>query len=186
MASEYIEKLRDPRWQKKRLEILERDEWACQKCFNTEKQLHVHHKIYFQDTEPWDIDCKYLVTLCESCHEEETSEYPEARRKLIEVLAAFDLFAEDIDSLANDLAGLPEKTVSPFFGDFLRLIRQYTSTGPIHIQCRENGCRHSDIFPGYRVLSICSNHGRSRWVKDLLEEIQEANKTEEVKENAKT
>lgn len=30
--SEYKEKLKDPRWQKKRLQIFERDDWCCQKC----------------------------------------------------------------------------------------------------------------------------------------------------------
>ena len=43
---EYAEKLKDPRWQKKRLEILERDAWVCQKCFDTKSTLHVHHRIY--------------------------------------------------------------------------------------------------------------------------------------------
>ena len=39
----YSEKLRDPRWQKRRLEILERDAWQCQACLSTAKTLHVHH-----------------------------------------------------------------------------------------------------------------------------------------------
>lgn len=42
----YIEKLRDPRWQKKRLQILERDGFACQSCYDTETTLHVHHCTY--------------------------------------------------------------------------------------------------------------------------------------------
>lgn len=28
----YLAKLRDPRWQKLRLQVFERDEWACQVC----------------------------------------------------------------------------------------------------------------------------------------------------------
>ena len=63
----YSEKLKDPRWQKKRLEILNRDEFACQKCGDTETTLHVHHKKY-NSGEPWDIGNDHLTTLCEFCH----------------------------------------------------------------------------------------------------------------------
>src|SRR5262245_56290118 len=52
----YQEKLRDPRWQRKRLEILERDQWTCQRCHSTTKTLHVHHRIYRHGLEPWEID----------------------------------------------------------------------------------------------------------------------------------
>ncbi len=63
----YAEKLKDPRWQKKRLKILERDNFTCQGCGNTKKTLHVHHMKY--DKEPWLIDDESLTTLCDSCHE---------------------------------------------------------------------------------------------------------------------
>jgi hypothetical protein len=67
----YLEKLKDPRWQKKRLEILERDAWTCQVCQNTENTLHVHHCWYENDIEPWDYPGECFVTLCEPCHEAE-------------------------------------------------------------------------------------------------------------------
>ncbi len=63
----YTEKLKDPRWQKKRLEILERDNWACKKCFDKKTTLHVHHKKY--NGNPWDSDDNDLITLCKNCHE---------------------------------------------------------------------------------------------------------------------
>jgi hypothetical protein len=63
----YAEKLKDPRWQKKRLVILERAGWACQVCGDKETTLHVHHLKYGK--EPWEIEDKYLECLCESCHE---------------------------------------------------------------------------------------------------------------------
>ena len=66
--SEYSEKLKDPRWQKKRLQILERDEWVCQFCFDSESTLHVHHIAYEKGKEPWDINDSLLTTLCEECH----------------------------------------------------------------------------------------------------------------------
>jgi hypothetical protein len=69
----YAQKLKDPRWQKKRLEILERDGWTCQCCgsdtkdpVEEDKYLVVHHFQY--NFEPWDSEDEDLVTLCNSCH----------------------------------------------------------------------------------------------------------------------
>lgn len=64
----YSEKLRDPRWQKKRLLILQRDDWTCLFCGSKDKNLQVHHTIY-QRREPWDYPDQYYQTLCEDCHE---------------------------------------------------------------------------------------------------------------------
>lgn len=64
----YSDKLRDPRWQKKRLEILQRDEFCCQECTDDSSTLHVHHTRYVKGRDPWDYGNGFLVTLCESCH----------------------------------------------------------------------------------------------------------------------
>ena len=68
--SAYAAKLRDPRWQKLRLEILERDGWECQACMSKDKTLHVHHLCYELSLEPWEYNESYLLTLCEDCHKE--------------------------------------------------------------------------------------------------------------------
>lgn len=67
--SDYIKKLKDPRWQKRRLEIMSRDEFLCQICYSAHKTLNVHHMYYSPGLEPWEADEKHLVTLCEDCHE---------------------------------------------------------------------------------------------------------------------
>lgn len=64
----YASKLTDPRWQKKRLEILQRDDFRCQLCQDKEATLHVHHKSYKRNTEPWDYPDDNFVTYCEACH----------------------------------------------------------------------------------------------------------------------
>lgn len=64
----YSEKLRDPRWQKKRLEVMERDGFACQRCESKSKTLNVHHLVYPKGKAPWDAGNEDLVTLCEDCH----------------------------------------------------------------------------------------------------------------------
>lgn len=63
----YSEKLKHPKWQRKRLEILNRDNFKCDLCSDTETELHIHHYEY-NEGDPWDIDNKYLVTLCKHCH----------------------------------------------------------------------------------------------------------------------
>lgn len=62
----YSEKLKDPRWQQRRLKVFERDNWACICCCDTKSTLNVHHKRYYGN--PWDCPEEYLVTLCEDCH----------------------------------------------------------------------------------------------------------------------
>lgn len=64
--SEYSKKLLDPRWQKKRLKILERDNFTCRLCGRDCKTLNVHHLKY--KNEPWEIDDEFLITYCEDCH----------------------------------------------------------------------------------------------------------------------
>lgn len=63
----YSEKLRDPRWQRKRLEILQRDNFTCRDCHAKDKTLHVHHCLY-EKGDPWETDDRFLLTLCEECH----------------------------------------------------------------------------------------------------------------------
>lgn len=65
----YAEKLKDPRWQKRRLEIFQRDNFRCRICFATDKTLHVHHACYRPKVDPWEYEDFELRTLCESCHQ---------------------------------------------------------------------------------------------------------------------
>ena len=66
----YKEKLKDRRWQQKRLRIFNIDNWECQKCGieNNEKLLHVHHLEYISGKMPWEYPDSLLITLCEDCH----------------------------------------------------------------------------------------------------------------------
>lgn len=64
----YSEKLQDPRWQKKRLEVMERDGWQCQHCHSATKPLTVHHLRYRPGRDPWDYASAELLTLCSDCH----------------------------------------------------------------------------------------------------------------------
>lgn len=65
----YSEKLKDPRWQKKRLEVLNRDEFTCQICGTKKIELHIHHLSYRVGAEPWDYDNSNFATYCKVCHQ---------------------------------------------------------------------------------------------------------------------
>lgn len=64
----YSEKLKDPRWQKKRLEIFNRDEFKCVLCGDDKSSLHIHHTYYKNGVDIWDYPDDSLLTYCEFCH----------------------------------------------------------------------------------------------------------------------
>jgi hypothetical protein len=68
--SEYWKKLSDRRWQRKRLEILERAGFECESCgdASNEKQLHIHHTYYEKGVEPWEYPDESLKCVCKECH----------------------------------------------------------------------------------------------------------------------
>ena len=65
--SKYGRKLQDPRWQIKRLKIMERDGFTCWDCKSTTKELQVHH-CFYEKGDPWDTGDEFLITLCCDCH----------------------------------------------------------------------------------------------------------------------
>ena len=67
----WSEKLRDPRWQKLRLEVMQRDDWKCVICDDRRNHLNVHHIVYTRhNPNPWGYNPATLQTLCKTCHEE--------------------------------------------------------------------------------------------------------------------
>ena len=64
----YSDKLKDPRWQKKRLDIFNRDDWKCRCCYATNTALNAHHLYYVKGNRPWEYDDDAIVTVCNPCH----------------------------------------------------------------------------------------------------------------------
>lgn len=89
--SEYLEKLKDPRWQKVRLKVFERDGFKCLACGRETETLHVHHLVY-TDGEPWDAPLENLETLCVDCHQ----------------------FREEFNTLAGNRTHAPTKFIFAF------------------------------------------------------------------------
>lgn len=100
----YSEKLRDPRWQRKRLEVMQRDNFTCRSCKSTTTTLNVHHISYTKGAEPWEYELEDLLTLCEDCHEYESDNFPEAKRKLLSALVQGGFDAMLLDMLASALS----------------------------------------------------------------------------------
>lgn len=79
---EYMERLQDPRWQRKRLGVLQRAGWKCEWCGTGEVNLQVHHGFYERDAMPWEYPDAALYCLCDHCHEKAEARKAEAYREL--------------------------------------------------------------------------------------------------------
>lgn len=111
----YSEKLRDPRWQKKRLEIMQRDNFSCQSCGDDQSTLNVHHFEYHG--EPWEVENKLLITLCESCHSWEGDNRGGEEKKLLSAIRGNQFLSHSISELTKGFANManfhvPEVTAS--------------------------------------------------------------------------
>lgn len=68
MSQWYRGQLRDPRWQRRRLEIMQRADFCCEECGSKTQTLNVHHKIYRAGAKPWEYVDVELACICEDCH----------------------------------------------------------------------------------------------------------------------
>lgn len=109
---EYSEKLRDPRWQKKRLEIFNRDNWHCQWCTKKEVTLAVHHLYYDKGKYPWDYPNEALITLCEGCHNIEYKNRYGMEMLLLYTLRTKGYSSADLEGLAYGIETLPDESIS--------------------------------------------------------------------------
>lgn len=95
----YKQKLLDPRWQRRRLQILQRDDFRCTSCGNADDTLHVHHFAY--GVNPWDVDDKHLTTLCSQCHEYEHKHREQAEKVLLSAIRKAGFLAGSLDCMAE-------------------------------------------------------------------------------------
>lgn len=118
----YAEKLKDPRWQRKRLKILERDDWTCLLCQDTKETLHVHHQSY--NGNPWDVKDDYLFTYCCVCHSivENFSETP------VDVIKVFKSHNNGEDTMCAVV--LKDKDADTYSIFFLVYYKQTNTTDP--------------------------------------------------------
>jgi 5-methylcytosine-specific restriction endonuclease McrA len=119
---EYLEKLKDPRWQEKRLRVFERDCFTCQLCFSKTKELQVHHLYYEQNKDPWDYPLNAYITLCVDCHKSETEIRAEVERRLILSFRKLRFTNSDLLELYTMLDDFKEAYYDPY--DMIRVLQQ--------------------------------------------------------------
>ncbi len=66
----YYEQLKHPKWQRKRLEIMQRAGFQCEDCGKDDVTLNVHHSYYEKGLAPWEYPDDSLHCLCEKCHKD--------------------------------------------------------------------------------------------------------------------
>lgn len=78
---QYQSELKHPKWQKRRLEVLEYANWRCQLCGDKDTTLHCHHSYYLRGKKPWQYPQGAIIALCETCHGKQHPEkkYPEQK-----------------------------------------------------------------------------------------------------------
>jgi len=64
----YAEQIKSPKWQKKRLEILNLHGFKCEDCGSETKTLNVHHRFYLKGRKIYEYDNDVFQVLCEECH----------------------------------------------------------------------------------------------------------------------
>lgn len=101
----YSEKLRDPRWQRRRLEIMHLADFKCERCGDGSMPLNVHHVVYRSGADPWDYSEDDLTCLCEPCHELEHRMIDEMRRII--------RMSDDPENLVETMAEYAERGQIP-------------------------------------------------------------------------
>jgi hypothetical protein len=125
MAKTYSEKLKDPKWQRKRLEILNRDNFTCQECFDKENMLVIHHKIY-EGSDPWDTCNEGLVTLCQDCHDSEHQRKKEDERLFLDSFYKAGYLSHDLLDLGCGFSshwGNNEEEAKPVLSIVYRVLK---------------------------------------------------------------
>lgn len=64
----YQEQLKDARWKRKRLKVLQYADHSCQICGAQNVSLQVHHSYYINGAMAWEYPDGSLVALCDDCH----------------------------------------------------------------------------------------------------------------------
>lgn len=104
----YSEKLKDPRWQRRRLEVFNRDNFTCVSCNRTDLSLHVHHIKYLPGLDPWEYDHSLMVTYCELCHNTEHLIGDQIDECLIEVIRLNRIYLKPVSQLCTLVEKWPE------------------------------------------------------------------------------
>lgn len=116
----YSDKLKSPLWQKKRLEILNRDGFMCMDCGDAENMLSVHHKYYTKGAEPWEYPSECYITVCDDCHKRRHEYRPQCEQNLLAALREVGADYWELQLLSQALYNA--KSFSNFYGNVRHLL----------------------------------------------------------------
>ena len=98
---------------------MERDEFTCQGCGDKDSTLNVHHLRYIKGRNVWDYDDLILITLCESCHELNHSEYDSEFDNLKQLAQSNGFGYIDLNYIANFIMDFSSKLGKERKKDFI-------------------------------------------------------------------
>jgi hypothetical protein len=159
--SAYTEKLKDPRWQKRRLKVMEYARWRCQVCGVSDKTLHCHHSYYSKGKEPWQYPEGSIICICDKCHDNIHGKskvdvakieppIPPAPAPMTEE----DFLAEAIESQPSTKEGHLYATVIAKASVERRLISAWLRVGRCTGSFLDGGCRILEIvFPPHQSFA---------------------------------
>ena len=78
----FFELYKHPKWQEKRLKVMEMAGFECSDCGSNEDTLHVHHTYYEKNKKPWEYPIESLHCLCEDCHKQAQNINTHLKRQL--------------------------------------------------------------------------------------------------------
>lgn len=100
----YSKQLQSPKWQRKRLQVLERDNFTCLSCGDTGEQLQIHHINYVYGKLPEDYELGEMITLCRDCHESVTVKIKQCNwviRQMGKSVEKLDILTDILFALSN-------------------------------------------------------------------------------------
>jgi 5-methylcytosine-specific restriction endonuclease McrA len=104
-----------------RLEVFQRDNWACTACGHAKTTLHVHHKSCEFGQDPSQYPLSNLTTLSEKCHDKKSDgRYAAEKRPLSGLINA--------RSLVRDLDTFKEDVIARKAGDLRRALLDFLDT----------------------------------------------------------
>lgn len=174
----YWELLRDPQWQRKRLEIMEAANFECSMCSDKSTTLNVHHSYYEKGLAPWEYPVESLHCLCEPCHEKEQAILVALHRQigrlplseishLLGVAVALEMQGDD-----------SQCTVRPSNRDVLEgLCRVYLTLSGWPIQFATDDAVHfieDGCITGSELFTACERYGLVHVTKPMAQEARDS------------
>lgn len=137
----YSEKLKDPRWQRKRLEVMQDADFSCERCGSTTRTLNVHHKKYRKGRNPWEYQRFELECLCEDCHKGE--HFP--ARPCVDPAQRAESYLLSIAATRNAPA-MDEFDTAPISPEGRQILLEWPPPGPLTAWMQEearSGCDYT-------------------------------------------